>query len=99
MNPHTFSVFCIKKNKKKRSQIMTNNLRLFVEKKYPRFHNNFFTWHWLTKYTFSSINRNPQAPKKIVSIVLHIFIPFAFSNIYVSHLKNNKKKPSTKKCV
>ena len=25
----------------------------------------FFTWHWLTKYTFSSINRTHQAPKKL----------------------------------
>ena len=65
-------------------------------KKYDKFYSNFFTWHWLTKYTFSSINRNLQAPKKIVSIVLHIFIPFAFSNIYVSQ-KKSKKSPSRKK--
>ena len=62
MNPHKVSFFCIKK--KTITNHKKNNEKIFVDKKYDKFYSNFFTWHWLTKYTFSSINRNPQAPNK-----------------------------------
>ena len=71
-------------------------IKIFVENKYYKFDNNFFTWQWLTKYIFPSIYKHPQAPNFFFSIVLHIFNHFAFSNIYTS-LKKNKKSPSSKK--
>ena len=60
MNPYKFSFFCIKK--KQSQQNKKKIKKIFVEKKYYKFHCNFFTWQRLTKYTFSSIYKNPQAP-------------------------------------
>ena len=56
MNLCKFSVFVLKKNNH-------NKLRkkIFVEKKYYKFHSYFFTWQLLTKYIFSSIYKHPQA--------------------------------------
>ena len=33
--------------------------------KYDKFHSDFFTWHWRTKYKFSSINKNQKAQQKL----------------------------------
>ena len=68
-----FSFFVLKR---KQSKFMKKEKKIFVEKKYEKFHSNFFTWHWLTIYTFSSINRNPQAPKKSCEYSLAYFYPF-----------------------
>ena len=61
MNPPKFSVFCMKKT----ITIHEKKKEIFVEKKYDKYHSNIFTWHWLTKCTFSTINRNSQAQKNL----------------------------------
>ena len=85
MNPHECLAFCIKKNQQ--SQLKQKYIKLFDEKKITNLTPIFFTWQWLTKYIFSSISKNPQAQKNLLCHVLHIFNPFAFSNIYISHKK------------
>ena len=94
MNPHKFSVVCFKKK-----QLQLRGKKLFVEKKYDKFQSIFFTRHWLTKYTFSSIYKNPQAPKKNCEYSLAYFYPFFFQTYTSAIKKKIKKSPSSKKCV
>ena len=53
---------------------------------------NFTAIFFFTKYILSSIYKHSQAS----SIVLHIFNPFAFSNLYASHLEEKKNHHLTK---
>ena len=68
-----------------------HNKTNYVEKKYDKFHNNFFTWQWLNKYLFSSIYKHKKAPT-FFSVYCIFLNPFVFSNIYVSYKKKSKKK-------
>ena len=81
LNAHKFLIFCIKKNHNRINIIK----KIFVDKKYVKFHSIFLHGNgWLNTF-FSSIYKQSQAPK------------FCFFKHIRQPLK--KKLPSNKKCV
>ena len=69
MNPYKFSVFFVLKKNNHKKKLLEKNMTNFKP---------IFKWQWLTKYIFSSINKNPKAPQFFFSKVLHILTLFIF---------------------